>query len=98
MILVQNRRLLLSGSKNLFLLVFCVLLVSSCVPKKKVTSNNGPRSTPQETSKPGPKSKVDTIRWTEEVLANDASILNETNFFQRKVQEIDLPIITMELN
>ena len=78
MILVQNRRQLLNGSKHLMLFFFCMILVSSCVPKKKVTSDKGPRNTSQQTSKPGPKSKVDTIQWSEEVLANHSSILNET--------------------
>ena len=78
MILVQNRLPLLNGNKSFLLLVLCMLLVSSCIPKKTVTNNQGPRTTTQPTTKPGPKSKVDTIRWTEEVLVNDGSIINET--------------------
>jgi len=77
MILAQSRRLLLNGSKILLLSLFCIVLVSSCTPKKKITTNDGPRTTSQQTSKPGPKSKVDTIRWTEEVLANDPEIFEE---------------------
>ena len=54
-----------------------MLLVSSCKTKKKVTSNSGPRTTTPTTTKPSPKSKVDTIKWTEEILANDESITKE---------------------
>ena len=70
MILVQNRLQPLSGNKLFLLLVLCMFLVSSCKTKKKVTSNQGPRTTTEQTNRPGPKSKVDTIRWTEEVLTN----------------------------
>ena len=78
MISVQNRLLPLNGSKLALLFIFCMLLVSSCKTKKKVTSNKGPRTTTPQTTRPSPKSKVDTIQWTEEVLANDATIINET--------------------
>lgn len=78
MILAQNRQQPLNGNKIILLLVFCLFMVSSCKTKKPLTNNQGTRTNVPQSNTQGPKSKVDTIKWTEVILENDATVINET--------------------
>jgi len=68
----------LSGNKVILLSILCLFLVSSCKTKKTVVDNKGPRTQTPNTNRPGPKSKVDTIRWSESVLENSDVVTTET--------------------
>ena len=78
MTLVQNLLRQLSGNKIILFSILCLFLVSSCKTKKTVVETKGTRTQTPSTNRPGPKSKVDTIRWTESVLENDEAVTTET--------------------
>ena len=74
---VQNRLQQLNGNKLFVLFLLSFLMVTSCKTKKTVVDNQGPRTTNTQTTRPGPKSKVDTIRWTESAIENSEVITTE---------------------
>ena len=94
---VQNLLRPLSGNKLILLSFLCLFLVSSCKTKKNVADNKGPRTQTPQTSRPGPKSKVDTIRWTETVLDNSEQATTETPIEYKSNYKIAL-LIPFESN
>ncbi len=75
---VQNLQQQLSGNRIFLFLFLSIFLVSSCKTKKTVVDNRGKTQTTVPSTRPGPKSKVDTIRWTETILENeDVAVIDE---------------------
>lgn len=74
---VQNLLQRLNGNKLIILLFLSILMITSCKTKKTVVDNKGPRTQKPQTTRPGPKSKVDTIRWAESTLENSDVITTE---------------------
>ncbi len=83
MISVRNLLQPLSGNKIFVIFLISILSFTSCKTKKKISDTPKTRPSTSQPTRPGPKSKVDTIRWTESVLDNaDAIVVEQSAEFK----------------